>query len=156
MKKPYFSSSQLTQTLKLSSFIDSHHPHPQTLTDSSTSSSPPPKLTHHRQNSSWLCLLMDWSGYRSWLCLLVGFSFRLLDFQVVVPHHQSSSPSTLNSVGAWFLGFCRSSPLSVPHCRSSSSYVLGFHQPSSPTHPFRWPSSPTHAVFVIGDFLFCL
>ena len=39
-----------TQTLILHkgfSFTDSHHPHPQTRTDSSTSSPPPLKLTHH-------------------------------------------------------------------------------------------------------------
>ena len=49
---------------------------------------------------SWLCLLVDWSGYHLWLCLLVdrsgfrrggfrrigvvGFSFGLLDFRVAV------------------------------------------------------------------------
>ena len=99
--------SSLSQTL-----TDSHHPHPQTFTDSSTSSLPPPKLTHHHRNGSRLCLLVDRSGYRSWLCLLMGFSFGLLDFRVAVPHRRSSSPLSLIFICAGF--------------------------PS--THPFRWPT----------------
>ena len=70
MEKPYpFAHHQPPQLssllLKLLSFtdstqalfIDSHHPYPQTLTNSSTSSSPPLKLTHHRRFDSSSCSL---------------------------------------------------------------------------------------------------
>ena len=54
-----------TQTLILHkgfSFTDSHHPHPQTRTDSSTSSPPPLKLTRHHQSSRTIadpCTITD-------------------------------------------------------------------------------------------------